>query len=289
MDRLGRASQSVIAQMKEKFLRKCESPSRTLASIIGCETMRASVVGMIQSDTETVMMKRKTHSAALAAAAVLLMGVGAFAEPSAPVLVDSDLRGAHWGTTFTNAIDLTWDWGTNASQARLDIAGMDGTAFTTNFTKSVSNYLWRAFASDVPAAEDVYDLTLTFSTDGNVTVGALTSRLAVVTGAFGAAAVNAVSNSPAWTKVKENVLIPYDASFSGTATNALSTQLVIAKRGGVVQTNAFADVAGYYGWKIRRSSWGYGTFDLALSFSGMTNVWTAELTRQADGFMFGVR
>ncbi|MDD4018062.1 MAG: hypothetical protein PHV28_08955 [Kiritimatiellae bacterium] len=235
------------------------------------------------------MMKRKTRSAALAAAAVLLMGAGAFAEPSAPVLVDSDLRGAHWGTAFTNAIDLTWDWGTNAFQARLDIVGMDGTAFTTNFTTSVSNYLWRAFASGVPAAEDVYDLTLTFYTDGNMTVGALTSRLAVVTGAFGATAVNAVSNSPAWTKVKENVLIPYDASFSGTATNALSTQLVIGRRGGAVQTNAFADVAGYYGWKIRRGSWGYGTFDLALTFPGMTNAWTAELIRQTDGSMYSVR
>ncbi|MDD4019475.1 MAG: hypothetical protein PHV28_16215 [Kiritimatiellae bacterium] len=234
-------------------------------------------------------MKRKMRSAALAAAVVLLTGAGASAEPSAPVLVDSDLRGAHWGTAFTNVIDLTWDWGTNAAKARLDIVGMDGTAFTTNFTKSVSNYLWRAFASDVPAAEDVYDLTLTFSTDGNVTVGALTSRLAVVNGAFGATAVNAVSNSPAWTKVKENVLIPYDAAYSGTATNALCAQLVIGRRGGAVLTNAFADVAGYYGWKIRRSSWGYGTFDLALSFSGMTNVWTAELLRQADGMVFGMR
>jgi len=234
-------------------------------------------------------MKRMTRSAALAASILFLTGTGASAEPSAPVLVDSDLRGAHWGTAFTNAIDLTWDWGTNAAKARLDITGMDGTTFTTNFTKTVSNYLWRVFASDVPAAEDVYDLTLTFSTDGNVAVGALTSRLAVVNGAFGATAVNAVSNSPAWTKVKENVLIPYDASFSGTATNALSTQLVIAKRGGAVQTNAFADVAGYYGWKIRRSSWGYGTFDLALTFPGMTNAWAAELMRQTDGLIFGMR
>ncbi len=206
------------------------------------------------------------------------------------MLVDSDLRGARWMTVFTNSVDVSWEWGTDAAKARLDITGMDGTAFTTNFTKAVSNYLWRVFASDVPAAEDVYDLTLTFSTEAGAVVGALTSRLAVVTGAFGAAAVNAVSNSPAWTKVKENVVIPYDASFSGTSTNAaLSAQLVIAKRHGAVQTNAFPDVAGYYGWKIRRSNWGYGTFDLTLTFPGMTNEWTAELTRQTDGMIFDMR
>lgn len=234
-------------------------------------------------------MKRMTSATAVAAAAFFLTGTGACAEPSAPVLVDSALRGTHWTTAFTNAIDLTWDWCTNASKARLDITGMDGTTFTTNFTKTSSNYLWRVFASDVPASEDVYDLTLTFSTDGNEVVGALTSRIAVVTGAFGSAAVNAVSNSPTWTKVKENVVIPYDASFSEAATNALYTQLVIAKEGGAAQTNAFADVAGYYGWKIRRSSWGYGTFDLALTFPGMTNEWTAKLMRLTDGFMLSVR
>ena len=228
--------------------------------------------------------------AALTAAAVVVAGATAAGAASTSIMVNtSPSYGRHWMTVFTNTVDLSWDWSTNAAKARLDIQGMDGTTFTTNFTKAVSNYLWRVFASDVPATEDVYDLTLTFSTDANAVVGALTSRLAVVTGAFGAAAINAVSNSPAWTKVKENVVIPYDASFSGTATNALSTQLVIAKDHGAVQTNAFPDVAGYYGWKIRRSNWGYGTFDLTLTFPGMTNEWTAELTRQTDGMIFGVR
>lgn len=107
----------------------------------------------------------------------LFMAARVFALLSEPVLMDATGREHHWVTVFTNAVDLVWDWGTNASKARLDITGMDGTTFTTSFTKSTSNYLWRAFASDVPAAEDVYDLTLTFSTDGNEVVGALTSRL----------------------------------------------------------------------------------------------------------------
>jgi len=236
-------------------------------------------------------MKRINTAASLISAGLFLTATGAFAAPSAAVLVDGNLRGIRWTTVFTNAVDLpvAWDWKTNATYATLDIAGMSGSVTTNLYKNATSNWLWQAFASDVPAVEDVYDLTLTFKKDDGVAVGALTSRLAVVKGAFGGAAVNAVPDSPSWARVKENAVIPYNASFSEAATNAVSAQLAIAKRGGAAQTNVFAGVAGYYGWKIRNNGWGYGTFDLALAFPGMTNEWTAALMRLPDGFMFGVR
>ena len=234
--------------------------------------------------------RRNNTAAALTAAAMLLAGRGAFATLSEPALVDSDLRSAHWTTVFTNAVPLAWEWGTNATYAKLDIVGMNGAVTTNLYKNATSNWLWQAFAPGVPAAEDVYDLTLTFYTDTDVLAGALTARLAVVTGAFGAAEVNAVSNSPAWTKVKDNAVIPYDAAFSAAATNAVSAQLVIAKQGGATQTNAFPDVAGYFGWKVRNGGWGSGTFDLSLTFppSGAAAL-TAELTRSSDGTMVRVR
>ena len=233
------------------------------------------------------MKNRKNTVAAWVAATLLLTGAEAFATPSGQVLVDGDLRSAHWTTVFTNAVNLAWDWSTNATKAQLDITDISGTTYTTNFTKDVaSNYIWQVFASDVPEEEDVYILTLTFRTAGDVIVGALTSRLAVVTGAFGAAAIDAVEASRAWQKVDKNVVIPYDASYSTAATNAASAQLVIAKQGGAVETNTFADVAGYYGWKLRNSGWGYGTFGLLLTFTGTTSEWSATLTRLPDGTMF---
>jgi hypothetical protein len=234
-------------------------------------------------------MKRAMPSAAIAAMVLFFSGMGALAEPVAPILVDSDLLSPRWGTVFTNEVDLVWDWGSEASMARLEITGMDETVFTADFTKPVSNYLWQVFASDVPEAEDVYDLKLTLYAGGGAVVGVLTSRLAVVHGAFGPTAVNADSASPAWAKVKKNILIPYSAAYSETAADALSTQLVIAKRDGAVQTNVYEDLAGYYGWKIIRSGWGYGTFDLTLTFPGMTNVWTAELVRRMDGVVLEMR
>jgi hypothetical protein len=233
-------------------------------------------------------MKTKGWLVAWAVPLLTATGAATFAADSVPVLVDSDLRSAHWTTAFTNVLPLACGWNTNASSARLDIAGMGGT-FTTNVTGGASNILWRAFVSDVPSSEDVYTLTLTVYTNGNGIAEVVTSRLAVVKGAFGATAVNAVSNSPAWSKVRSDTVIPYDASWADGATNAASSKLVIAKVGGAVQTNAFAGVAGYAGWKIRNSGWGYGTFDLTLSFIGATNVWTAELIRPMDGTAVSVR
>ena len=233
-------------------------------------------------------MKTRGRLAALLVPMLTMTSGAAFAADSVPVLVDSDLRSARWTTAFTNVISLAWGWNTNATSAKLDIAGMGGT-FTTNVTGGASNILWRAFASDVPSSEDVYTLTLTVYAGGAMIAEVVTSRLAVVKGAFGEVAVNAVSHSPAWSKVRGDTVIPYDASWADGATNASSARLVIAKVGGAVQTNAFADVAGYVGWKIRNSGWGYGTFDLTLSFIGATNVWTAELIRPMDGTAVSVK
>jgi hypothetical protein len=209
--------------------------------------------------------------------------------PSKSVVIDGAVQSAHWATVFTNTVPLTWDWSANTTRADLGITGMNA-SFAMSFTTVTSNYLWQAFASDVPASEDVYALTLTLYTNGTVVAEVLTSRLAVVTGAFGVTAVNAVSNSPAWSKVKNNVVITYDASFAEAATNAVTSQLVIASETGLVQTNTFADVVGYVGWKIVGSSWGYGTFDLSLTFPGTAaNALLAELTRPMGGTMFKVR
>ena len=212
-----------------------------------------------------------------------------FAADSAPVVVDGDLRSAHWATVFTNVVSLAWGWNEDVTRVELDIAGMGGT-FATNFTSVTSNYLWQAFATDIPASEDVYTLMLTFYTNGNGVAEALTSRLAVVTGAFGAATVNAISNSLAWSKVRGDVVIPYDVVFAEAATNAVFARLVIAKDGGTVQTNAFADATGYFGWKLRNSGWGYGSFDVALLFPGTwAEALAVELTRPMDGTMIRVR
>ena len=233
-------------------------------------------------------MNRKTKAAVLAAA-VFLTGTGVFATPSAPARVDADLRSSHWTTAFTNVVNLAWDWKAGVTHVELEIVGMGGT-FATNFTEVTSNYLWRTFASNAPSSEDVYTLTLTVYTNGNGIAEVKTASLAVLAGAFGVTAVNADSGSPAWSKVKGNAVIPYAASFSDAATNAATAQLVIAKENGRVQTNAFADVAGYAGWKLRNSGWGYGLFDLALTFPGTAaEALTAELMRPLDGTAVSVR
>jgi hypothetical protein len=138
----------------------------------------------------------------------------------------------------------------------------------------------------VPSVEDAYALTLTFKNSGRAVVGALTSQLSVVTGAFGETPVNPALSDPKWIKVKDNVLIPYDTGWTEATAAAASSRLVIAKVGGAAQTNALADAVGYFGWKLKHGDWGYGTFNLTLAFPGtVTNVWDAALTRPMDGTM----
>jgi len=209
---------------------------------------------------------------------------------SAPAEINtspSDNR--HWSTVFTNEVPLTWDWATNAATARLEITGMNR-SLVTNFTEIATSWLWQAFDSGVPAAEDVYDLTLTFYTSSSAVAGAITSRLAVVTGAFGKAAVDSQPGSKTWGKVSGNVVIPYDANWTNATADAATGRLVIEKPGGVAQTNELADASGYFGWKVKRSAWGYGIFGLALAFPGTaTNQWGATLVRLTDGTMIRVQ
>jgi hypothetical protein len=233
---------------------------------------------------------KTTSAAAILTAAVVTMSapmVGAASEP-VPLFVAPQLNRG-WSTVFTNEIPLQWNWNTNAARAQLDIVGMNGSV-STNFFELTTNWLWRAFASAAPAAEDVYALTLTFYSGAETVVGAQTSRLAVIQGAFGEASLDPGPSDRTWTRVRENSVIPYDAGWAEATASAKAGQLVIEKAGGLMQTNALSAASGFFGWKVKRSDWGYGTFDLALSFpETVTNVWDATLVRVPEGFMFSVK
>jgi len=250
--------------------------------------MTATGGAKIHSSEQEASNMKTTSAAALAA--VAMAGAGMSGAESAPILVDtSPVHNRHWTTAFTNEIPLRWNWVTNADSAELAVTGMNG-SFMTNFTDTAAtSWVWPAFASAVPAAEDVYDLTLTFK-DNQAIVGVLTSKLTVVTAAFGQSKVIPTPEDKPWPSVKENAVIPYDAEWAEATADATASRVVIAKQGGIIQTNALADASGYLGWKLRRSDWGYGTFTLALTFPGtVTNAWDATLVRNADGMMIKVR
>lgn len=231
---------------------------------------------------------KKTSMAAILISTALAMSSGTAATVSDPVSIDafSGQNSRHWMTVRTNAVPLQWEWQTNAVSAELTIVGMNGSV-SQHFESIATNWVWQVSAAEVPVAEDVYALTLTFYGSGAAVVGALTSRLAVVPGAFGQTPVDpSLTEMPAWHKIKENVVIPYDAGWDKATASATNSRLVIAKADGMAQTNALSDASGYFGWKIRPSDWGYGTFGLALTFPGTaTNEWDGTLVRTADGML----
>lgn len=230
----------------------------------------------------------RASAAALTAAAVI-MGAGTSEAFSESVLVQtSPCVNRHWSTVFTNEVPLKWDWPAAATRADLEINGMDG-SFVTNFTRVTSNFMWRTFTGNVPEREDAYTLTLRFYKDSEVLVEAMTSHLAVVSGAFEKAVVDPGPAERNWAKVRDNAVIPYDATWTAATADAVNSRITIGKVGGMCQTNALADASGYFGWKLKNSDWGYGTFNLALTFPGAEGVWDATVFYVPGGTLFLMR
>jgi len=233
----------------------------------------------------------KTKSVAAVLTAATMMGAGTAVAVSAPLTVNtSPVANRYWETVYTNEVTVAWRWeAATAVSAELSVSGMRGEVLVTNVTRAVSNVLWRAFETVSPEAEDVYDLRLTFYNGSGTAVGVQTSRLAVVKSAFGKASVDPGLNGRTWDTVKDNVVIPCDAGWAESTAAATSSRLVIAKIGGETQTNALAGAGGYFGWRLRHSDWGYGTFNLSLTFPGTEGEWDATLTRVPEGFILSVR
>jgi ferric-dicitrate binding protein FerR (iron transport regulator) len=232
---------------------------------------------------------KTTHLAAALSAAAVLTGTSSAEGTSAPIRIDtSPCHNRHWTTVFTNEVPLRWEWPAAAVSAALSITGMGG-AFATNFTEAAAGYLWRVFPGSAPAAEDVYELTLTFKDGGGGTVATQGSRLAVVAAAFGQTAVDPGPSDRRWSQVKDNAVIPYDAGWTAATAGAAATRLAIEKAGGATQENLLPDAAGYFGWKLKNSGWGYGTFALSLTFPATEGEWDAVLTHVPSGTMISLR
>lgn len=236
---------------------------------------------------ETMSMTTKSTLALVAAGAIMATGTGASAS-SAPIRVETAIsQQRHWSTVFTNEVPLRWVWPSGATSVDLGIAGLT-TTFTTNMNVSTSNYVWKVFTGAVPSVDDLYTLTLTFK-NGASTVNVQTSQLAVVKAAFGPTAVSTdYTETKLWTKAKSTMVIPYDATWTAATVGAATSQLLIT-RGGMSDVTYPLVASGYHGWNIEKGGWGFGTFNVALTFPGIAGAqWPASLIRTPMGTMIRV-
>jgi len=224
----------------------------------------------------------------LFAALAVLCAAKGFAA-SEPVLVHTaPLHNRLWMTVVSNEVPLSWAWPPDAHSAVLTLAGKYVNE-TVAFDGVTTDWIWRP--ADVPdaARDDVVDLLLTFCGAGDEPVGVLAARLAVVAGAAGPVRVMPDESASDWTRVKEDVVIGYDAAWRDTTRSASGSRLAVVRPDGGAVTNMMADVSGFSLWKVKSEKWGFGTFTLALDFPGGVGGWEATLMRLPGGTWVGVR
>lgn len=235
---------------------------------------------------------KKISMVAILTATAMSVSIGMATSVSEPISVIAFPRhdSRHWMTVRTAAVPLHWEWPATAASAQLKIVGMNR-SITEEFASVTTDWIWQVSQSEVPSTEDVFTLTLTFRNGGGGVVGALTSQLAVVTGAFGQTPVDPDPvEKAAWRRVKGNVVIPYDVGWDDAASSATASQLVIAKIDGITEINALSNTTGYFGWKVESKVWGHGTFDLALTFPDtVADGWEATLVRMPTATVINLR
>ncbi|MDD4019196.1 MAG: hypothetical protein PHV28_14780 [Kiritimatiellae bacterium] len=192
-----------------------------------------------------------------------------------------------WQTLSTNTVPLALNWPNGATSAQLVISGMNCATQTVALTPAESNYMWTAFSTAAPAQEEVYELRLTYYEQSAVSA-VYTARLAAVSGAFGADTVKADTASRAWRKIRNDAVIPYSALWDATTTAATNVQMAIAGPARS-ETLFFDNKLGYYGLKLLNLGWGFGTFDLTLSFLGTGVTRNATLFRSEDGVLLSLQ
>lgn len=252
--------------------------------------IKSNGANSVWSAKEETEMTTKSAVGALLAAATLTGagGAGAFSEPARIFFAPHLNR--HWSAVYTNEVPINWEWPADAATAELSISGMNS-SFSTNFSPDTSGYLWRAFDAAVPKTEDVYSLTLSFRDGASTVIETKTASLAVLKGSFGSATMDPGPDNRKWSKVSDNSVIPYDAEWDPATFGAVDGQIAIAKAGGSTQTNTLADAAGYFGWKLKNSGWGHGTFNLALTFPEVLEEdgWEATLLYLPGGTIISLR
>ncbi|MDX9867170.1 MAG: hypothetical protein RBT78_04530 [Kiritimatiellia bacterium] len=273
-------------RIRERRTREAVQPQRTQHIPFRKTAWVRPSVNVAKQEEKT--MTNRIGAAVLAAAAVT-MGAERAAALSAPTRIDTSWgEDRRWTTIHTNEVPLAWEWPESATHAELRVTGMNR-QFTTNFQEAVSGCVWQAFASVRPDSEEVYELTLTFTDGEENPVETLRARLAVLSGAFGQTVVDASQNERLWTQVRENRVLPYDAGWAQATAGAPESQLVIRKLHGPAQTNRLQQASGYYGWKVQGSGFGYGVYELSLTFPGTEGNWDAVLEYVPQGTLISLR
>ena len=222
---------------------------------------------------------------ALSASAIVGLLVAAANADSAGILVRPSDRGRVWQVSYAPDEPITWLWPAKATAAQLVVTShVEKTVRTYDIVRGTGEDLG-AWTRPVPAAtaanEFLYDLALTFLA-GETALRTDAARIAILPESF----TVRVPETEAWTKVRDERIVPYDTAWTNEAVSAASLDLAIDG------ASASVPLAGESGWEPMDLQWRLGsrTGDLSATLSFNDEQFAdAALQRVLPGFFFIVR
>ena len=207
---------------------------------------------------------------------VLMAMLTGAAETDSVRITPTDKPTVYWQGIRASSVQIPVEVPDYATEAELSITDMAGRVVARQSFSETTTYAWKVFDGDVPAADDIFTLTLVIRNNAKV-VKTETATLALVRNAFNPVVLPNKA-SPGWDRAGDALVLPFSDEWgvAGPLAATLSSQ---------GETEAWTSLAGegWFGRMLRRTAWSRSVVSLSLgNVSG--DAWTAAVQRVADGF-----
>ena len=189
-----------------------------------------------------------------------------------------------WTTVHTRIVPLPVDWPEGATSAMLTTTDIQGnTIRTETVAAGVESVDWTAFEGEVPRADALYTVTLSFR-NGSRVVSTESSQLAVLRGAF--AGIDVLGNTAAreWKTVDaKGFFVGSDSSW----VNGTGPCVVTPTQNDVpLSSQTSVSASGWAAFVPQKPAWSnQDPFSLTVAFGGTDETLDAELRFLVSGLV----
>ena len=181
-----------------------------------------------------------------------------------------------WTTVHTRVVSLPVDWPAGATSATLTTVDVQGkTIRTETVADGVESVDWTAFEGEAPRADALYTVTLTFW-NGSRVVSEMSSKLAVLRGAFAGIDVQGDTTAREWKTVDfKGFFVGSDSAW----VNGTGPCVVTPTQNDVpLPSQTSVSASGWTAFVPQKPTWSnQDPFTLTVAFGGTDETLDAEL------------